>query len=231
MRLLSAIMDRVDYRRINAAYSRLGRNEYPTRLLTKVWIYGYMRRMVHTRAVEAACRENLRFMYLLEGHKAPDHNTLARFRSRVLRSEIGEDLLRQVVELLIGAGFIDMANVFIDGTKIEANANKYTFVWKKGTEKQREKLNAKVAEQLPGLLAKAGIKYRLAEEIAVRHLKKIRKKLYAQKRAEGIEFVHGSGKRKTPIQRAIETVEGWIEKYKVVHKKNTDTSFTTSKPT
>ncbi len=214
MRLLSAIMDRVDYRRINAAYSRLGRNEYPTRLLTKVWIYGYMRRMVHTRAVEAACRENLRFMYLLEGHKAPDHNTLARFRSRVLRSEIGEDLLRQVVELLIGAGFIDMANVFIDGTKIEANANKYTFVWKKGTEKQREKLNAKVAEQLPGLLAKAGIKYRLAEEIAVRHLKKIRKKLYAQKRAEGIEFVHGSGKRKTPIQRAIETVEGWIEKYK-----------------
>ena len=214
VRLLSAIMDRVDYRRINAAYSRLGRNEYPTRLLTKVWIYGYMRRMVHTRAVEAACRENLRFMYLLEGHKAPDHNTLARFRSRVLRSEIGEDLLRQVVELLIGAGFIDMANVFIDGTKIEANANKYTFVWKKGTEKQREKLNAKVAEQLPGLLAKAGIKYRLAEEIAVRHLKKIRKKLYAQKRAEGIEFVHGSGKRKTPIQRAIETVEGWIEKYK-----------------
>ena len=127
VRLLSAIMDRVDYRRINAAYSRLGRNEYPTRLLTKVWIYGYMRRMVHTRAVEAACRENLRFMYLLEGHKAPDHNTLARFRSRVLRSEIGEDLLRQVVELLIGAGFIDMANVFIDGTKIEANANKYTF--------------------------------------------------------------------------------------------------------
>ena len=43
VRLLSAIMDRVDYRRINGAYSRLGRNEYPTRLLTKAWIYGYMR--------------------------------------------------------------------------------------------------------------------------------------------------------------------------------------------
>ncbi|MBR0464939.1 MAG: IS1182 family transposase [Clostridia bacterium] len=214
VRLLSAIMDRVDYRRINAAYSRLGRNEYPTRLLSKAWIYGYMRRMVHTRAVEAACRENLKFMYLLEGHKAPDHNTLARFRSRVLCGEIGEDLLRQVVELLIQAGFVDMAAVFIDGTKIEANANKYTFVWKKGTEKQREKLSAKVAEQLPALLANAGIKYRLPEVIAVRHLKKIRKKLYAQKQAEGIEFVHGTGKRKTPVQRAIETVDGWIEKYK-----------------
>ena len=67
VRLLSAVLDRIDYRRINAAYSRLGRNEYPTRLLTKVWIYGYMRRMIYTRVVEAACRENLKFMYLLEG--------------------------------------------------------------------------------------------------------------------------------------------------------------------
>ena len=92
VRLLSAIMDRIDYRRVKMAYSRLGRNEYPARLLAKVWIYGYMRQMIHTRAVEAACRENLKFMYLLEGHKAPDHNTLARFRSRVLRSEAGEDL-------------------------------------------------------------------------------------------------------------------------------------------
>ena len=214
VRLLSAVLNRVDYRRINAAYSRMGRNEYPTRLLTKVWIYGYMRRMVHTRALEAACRENLKFMYLLEGHKAPDHNTLARFRSRVLRSEVGEDLLRQVVELLIQAGFVDMATVFIDGTKIEANANRYTFVWKKGTEKQREKLNAKVAEELPVLLDKAGMSYRLPEDMTIRHLKKIRKRLYARKQAEGIEFVHGTGKRKTPVQRAIETVDGWIEKNK-----------------
>ena len=216
MRLLSAIMDRVDYRRINMAYSRMGRSEYPTRLLTKVWIYGYMRRMVHTRAVEAACRENLKFMYLLEGHKAPDHNTLARFRSRVLRSEAGEDLLRQVVELLIQAGFIDMATVFIDGTKIEANANKYTFVWKKAAVKKLEKLNAKVVEQLPGLLEKTGVKCRIPEsgEIAVRHLKKVRKKLYAKKQAEGVEFVHGIGKRKTPLQQAIERVEDWIGRYK-----------------
>jgi hypothetical protein len=170
--------------------------------------------MIYSRSVEAACRENLKFMYLLDGHKAPDHNTLARFRSRVLRSKVGEDLERQVVELLIQAGYVDMATVFIDGTKIEANANKYTFVWKKGTEKQREKLNAKVAKEWPALLANAGIKYPLPEDVAVRHLKKIRKKLYARKQAEGIEFVHGTGKRKTPIQRAIETVDGWIEKYK-----------------
>ena len=216
VRLLSAIMDRVDYRRVNMAYSRLGRSEYPTRLLTKVWTYGYMRRMIHTREVEAACRENMKFMYLLEGHKPPDHNTLARFRSRVLKSGAGEDLERQVVELLIQAGFIDMANVFIDGTKIEANANKYTFVWKKATAKNQQKLKAKISQQLPGLLAGAGMSCHVPgrEEIAVRHLKKIRKKLYARKASEGIEFVHGTGKRKTPLQRAIEAVEEWLEKLK-----------------
>ena len=214
VRLLSAVLDRIDYRRVNAAYSRLGRNEYPTRLLTKVWVYGYMRQIVYTRAVEAACRENLKFMYLLEGHRAPDHNTLARFRSRILRSEIGEDLLRQVVELLIAAGLLDMATVFIDGTKIEANANKYTFVWKKGTEKQWEKLSSKIKAQLPTLLKQSDIKYRLPDEIAIRHLKKVRKRLYAKKQVEGIEFVHGIGRRKPPIQRAIETVEEWLEKYK-----------------
>ena len=217
VRLLSAVLDRIDYRRINAAYSRLGRNEYPTRLLAKVWVYGYMRQIIHSRAVEAACRENLKFMYLLEGHKAPDHNTLARFRSQVLggeNGEVGEDLLRQVVELLIEAGFVDMATVFIDGTKIEASANKYTFVWKKSSQKQMEKLQAKIEEQLPALLTNTGIKYRMPEDVAIHHLKKIRRKLYAQKRAEGIEFVSGSGKRKAPIQRAIETVGSWIEKYK-----------------
>ncbi len=216
MRLLSAVLDRVDYRRINAAYSRLGRSEYPTRLLTKVWTYGYMKRMIHTREVEAACWENTKFMYLLEGHRPPDHNTLARFRTRVLRSEAGEDLERQVVELLIQAGLVDMSNVFIDGTKIEANANKYTFVWKKASEKNRQKLSAKIARQLPGLLASVGMKYRVSETegIAVRHLKKIHKKLYAKKAEEGIEFVHGAGKRKTAVQRVIEAVEEWLEKLK-----------------
>ena len=84
-----------------------------------------------------------------------------------MRSEVGEDLLRQVVELLIQAGFVDMATVFIDGTKIEANANKYTFVWKKGSEKQREKLNAKVAEQLPALLANVVVKRVEQNQLAV----------------------------------------------------------------
>ena len=72
----------------------------------------------------------------------------------------------------------------------------------------------KVSEELSVLLDKAGMSYRLPEVMTIRHLKKIRKRLYVQKQAEGIEFVHGTGKSKTPVQRAIETVDGWIEKNK-----------------
>ena len=70
-------------------------------------------------------------MYLLEGENAPDHNTIARFRSRHL-PEVIEDLLNQMVQLLVEHGEISLEEsaVFIDGTKIEANANKYSFVWK-----------------------------------------------------------------------------------------------------
>ena len=71
-------------------------------------------------------------MYLLEGQKAPDHNTISRFRSKILVGEAGQELLRQLTEMLAEAGLIDLKAVFIDGTKIEANANKYSFVWRKG---------------------------------------------------------------------------------------------------
>ena len=141
-------------------------------------------------------------MYLLEGHRPPDHNTLARFRSQVLAGEVGEERLWQVSELLIQAGFVDMSAVLIDGTKLEANANKYTFVWKKATVKQLEKLKAKILEQLPGLLAGVGVKRCIAQEMDSRYLKKLHKRLYAQKAEAGIEFVHGTGKRKTALQRA-----------------------------
>jgi hypothetical protein len=132
-------------------------------------------------------------MYLLEGQRAPDHNTIARFRSKILASEAGQDLLRQMVVLLKESGVLSMDAVFIDGTKIEANANKYSFVWRKGTEKKVEKVQAKIQEKLPGILKKLGIHFHVSEEMDIRHLKKLRKKLYARIKEAGIQFVHGKG--------------------------------------
>ena len=80
VRLLSAVTEELDYRRLTATYSRLGRIEYSPRLLFKIVLYGCSRGIYKTRELERACRENVNFMYLLEGHPAPDHNTIARFR-------------------------------------------------------------------------------------------------------------------------------------------------------
>ena len=93
-----------------------------------------MRMIYSSREIERACRENICFMYLLGDQAAPDHNTIARFRTGPLKA-VKQELLEQLVRMLVEWGYVSLATVFIDGTKIESNANKYTFVWKKGVEK------------------------------------------------------------------------------------------------
>ena len=214
VRLLNAVAERMDYRQIEAAYSRYGRIEYSPKILTKILVYGYMRKIISTRKIEQACKENICFMYLLEGRKAPDHNTISRFRTNVLRQEAGQELLKQLIGMLIEAGLVDLKAVFIDGTKIEANANKYSFVWKKAQARKISKLNERMKAELPEMLKKAGIRFHVRDTIQLRHLKKLMKQLKTQVRDAGMKYVHGKGNHKSILQRIIEKVEDWITKYK-----------------
>ena len=214
VRLLSAVAERIDYRKVKAAYSRYGRNEYSPKILTKICVYGYMRMIISSRKIEQACKENICFMYLLEGQKAPDHNTISRFRSKILVGEAGQDLLRQLTEMLAEAGLIDLKAIFIDGTKIEANANKYSFVWKKGQVKKLGKLNDRIRVELPELVKKAGIRFHIGETVQLRQLKKLRKRLKAKCRERGVSFVYGKGNHKDILQKLTEKTEDWIAKYK-----------------
>lgn len=213
VRLLNAVMERMNYTKLRAAYSRQGRIEYSPKILLKVLVYGYMRKETSSRRLEACCKENLTFMYLLEGRRAPDHNTLNRFRKRILTTEAGQDILHQLVILFAQSGLLNLDAIFIDGTKIEANANKYSFVWKKATQKSIAKLYDRIHTELPALLKTLGIRFYVPEKIPIHRLKKLRKKLYASA-DERIEFVHGKGKHKSVLQRAIETVDNWIAKLK-----------------
>lgn len=215
VRLLNAVMKELDYSKLTATYSRLGRIEYSPRLLFKVVVYACTRGIYSSREIERACRENINFMYLLEGQNAPDHNTIARFRSRHL-PEVVEDLLNQMVQLLVAHGEIsfEKSAVFIDGTKIEANANRYSFVWKTTVTKNQKKLGEKIVTELPALLDKAGGDISVPPQLNVQQLKKLRKKLYAQKEKQGVVFVCGKGHRKSGVQKAIETVNGWLNRLK-----------------
>ena len=215
VRLLNAVLEELDYRKLAATYSRLGRIEYSPRLLFKVVVYACTRGIYSSREIERACRENINFMYLLEGQNAPDHNTIARFRSQHL-PEVVEDLLYQMVQLLVTHGEIsfEKSAVFIDGTKIEANANRYSFVWKTAVTKNQKKLGEKIAKELPLLLEKAGGGISAPSQITIQQMKKLRKKLYAQKEAQGIVFVSGKGHHKSGVQKAIETINSWLERLK-----------------
>ena len=215
VRLLSAVTEELDYSRLTATYSRLGRIEYSPRLLFKVVLYGCSRGIYKTREIERACRENVNFMYLLEGHSAPDHNTIARFRRHHLPYAV-EDLLTQMAALVVKCGEISFEEsaVFIDGTKIEANANRYSFVWKTGVTKNQAKLGDKIASELPKLLKASGANISVPHLITLQRLKKLRNQLYAWKEANTETFVHGKGHHKSGVQKAIETINNWLERLK-----------------
>ena len=211
VRLIDQVLEEIDYRELYLTYSSEGRNPAVSpKTLFKIMVYAYSQHIYSSREIEKACRLNLAFIYLLRNEKAPDHSTIARFRKYHLTYCV-EGLLTQLVELLAESGEIHFENLFIDGTKIEANANKYTFVWKGFIEKSEAKLQDKAAKYLKEELGFT----KLPEYISAEYLQKVLSDLVLTADSQGTEFVYGSGKRKTDIQRQIETLEDFkIRQYK-----------------
>jgi transposase len=107
-----------------------------------VIIYAYTQRVFSSQQIAKALRENINFMWL-SGMNRPDRRTINRFRGKVMKAVIDE-VLYAVVEQLLAQGYIDLEKYFVDGIKLEANANKYSFVWRKSTEKYKANLQEKV---------------------------------------------------------------------------------------
>jgi transposase len=213
VRLLNSVLERMDYTKLHAEYSRLGRIETSPESLFKVIVYGGMNNIFSSRKIEQACRRDVNYMFLLGGEKAPDHATIARFRSERLTGVI-EDLFSQLVELLAESGELSLSSVFIDGTKLEANANRYSFVWKKSTQGNEAKMQEKMKTELPKLAKEFGYRFHAVEKIRAKDLKKLRKQLKVLQYEQGIVFVRGKGHHKTSLQQAIEKVEEYLDRQK-----------------
>lgn len=115
---------------------------------------------------------------------------------------------------LLSLGEISGRHLFVDGTKIESCAGRYTFVWKNAVTKHLQKLMDKAVVLVADLEDQYDLHLAHNNTVSIRVLKKLRKKLYAIKEQQDIVFVHGSGKRKTPLQRSIETLENILSKFK-----------------
>jgi transposase len=121
-----------------------GSSNYHPLLLLKVLVYGYVTNIYSSRKLAAACQESIYFMWL-SSMSRPDHNTINRFRGVRLKNAL-RSVFEDVVKLLAGEGLLSIDEVNTDGTKIEANANKYTFVWKKSIQTNKEKMAKQLTE-------------------------------------------------------------------------------------
>ena len=213
VRLVSAFVEEMDLSDLYETYDRIRKNQASPRQMLKIVIYAAMNRIYSSRDIESSCKRDINFMYLLEGAPAPDHSTLARFISLHL-SQCSKSVMSQVGTILLDLGEISGENIFIDGTKIESVANKYTFVWKKALTKNMAKLAEKICMFCAECEELYDFKVVYKDQISLRTLKRLRKKLYKIKKDEAIEFVHGIGKRKTMLQRSIEKLEEYTEKLK-----------------
>lgn len=220
VRLLSQISEGLDYKELYKAYSSRGRNPVvEPRIMFKILVYGYMNGLYSSRKIEKACLRDINFMWLLEGEKAPDHTTINSFRKDRLGGCM-EELFYQFVKALHEIGEINYENIFIDGTKIEANANKYTFVWRKAVEKNEAKMHVKVkgiAEELKKLYFK---EFEVREEKIDEDMYAMIKFLEDKKISEKIEFVHGIGKRKSNVQKLLEALYSYRERQEDYNMKN-----------
>ena len=211
VRLLSQFVEALDLTDLYSTYERI--NSVPPRTLLKIVLYSYMNGDYSSRSMELNCKRDINFMFLLEGLPAPDHATFARFRS-IHFAPCAKRILAEMSNALFDLGEISGETIFIDGTKMEACSNKYTFVWKKAVTKNQEKLLIKLADFVAECEQFYNIKIVYGNAVKIKHVKKLRKKLYALKESENIVFVHGIGKRKTPLQKSIETLEGYLSRLK-----------------
>lgn len=211
VRLLSQFVEGMDLTDLYSTYKRI--NSVSPRTLLKIVLYSYMNNDYSSRSMELNCKRDINFMYLLEGAKAPDHATFARFRS-IHFAPCAKRILAEMSNFLYQLGEVSGEAIFIDGTKIEACANKYTFVWKKAVTKNQAKLLLKIADLIAECEELYDIKIVYGNAVKMKHVKRLRKKLYALKEQEGLVFVHGIGKRKSPLQKSIEKLEEYLAKLK-----------------
>ena len=218
VRLLSAFVEGMELSDLYQTYGRIKKNQATPRQLFKIMVYASMNRIYSSRDIETACRRDINFMYLLEGKPAPDHATFARFISLHF-AQCSKKTLAEVSKLLYSLGEISGKSIFIDGTKIESVANKYTFVWKKAVTKNQAKLFDKILVFVEECENLYGFRIAYNGKVSLHTLKRLRKKLCRIRQEEGIVFVHGTGRRKTRLQKSLETLKTYIAKLKEYNKK------------
>ena len=220
VRLLSQMLEGLNYSKLYQAYSVKGRKPaVDPKTMFKVLTYAYMNGIYTSHKIETACRRDINFLWLLAGNKAPDHATVARFRQKYLAESV-DDLFYQMVNKLYEMEEIRFENVFIDGTKIEANANRYTFVWRSAVNKNEVKMFEKVKNLVNEINLSEIRDFSVMAGTLTKDIDLILDYLKEKTDSLGIEFVHGIGRRKTQLQRWMEQLDEYKARQEKYNESN-----------
>ena len=196
---------------------RTGRQRYEEETLLKVILFAFMENGYESlRKIEKLCKTDIRFMWLLQDNPPPSHSTIGNFMNNVLNRKIDE-IFADINSYIFTVENVDLNHVYIDGTKIEANANKYSWVWKKSCEKNRLKVFARITELLGEMNEKISsfcVKFGIREEYAIEYLEQIQQQYVKICGFDPETAIRGRGHHKTIEQRHYDKLSEYISRLK-----------------
>lgn len=212
-----------------------GRLRYNPVSMLKTVLFGFMTNgYITLRELEDQCKVNLRFMYLME-HETPSYRTFGYFINEVIGDSI-EEIFSDINKKIFETEHVDLQHLYIDGSKFEANANKYSWVWKKATEKSRFRLFDKIThifEEINEELSCAGVKLSINSEYAPEYIKEAAEKYAEVWQLDEMQFIYGRGHHKTVQQRHYEKLreyaaklEEYVEKIRICGERRNSYSKT-----
>ena len=198
-----------------------GRNRYnPVDMLKTVLFAFADKGYCSLRELEDRCRVNTRYMYLMNW-ETPSYHAFGDFINEVLGDKI-EDIFKEINEKIFTSEHVDLTHLYIDGTKLEANVNRYRWVWKKATEKSRYRLFARITtllEEINSEINWSGLEIKTNAEYVPEYLSEILSSYAALYQLDEKDFVRGKGKHKTVQQRQYEQLKIYMHKLEEYREK------------
>ena len=208
VRVVNEMIEQLDIEPLKRQYKGGGTSAYHPKMLLKVIIYAYSQRTFSSRRIAKELRENVNYMWL-SGMSRPDHRTINRFRGEIMKKVV-EEVFYGIIEQLLDLGYIDLEKYFVDGTKLEANANRYSFVWRKSTERYKAGLQEKVRALLDEI---EGIEEAEEKKYGERDLEEVGegKEINAEELKEAVEKIN-EALRKDKKNKGLKKAKRLLEK-------------------